>query len=151
MKALRIQVDFTTGKRAGGIRPKRDKNLPCNTLWQNTGQGVEIRLVKDGDVSKYEGVEGVKILDGEVAIDAAVQELQQGPQYLITNEALLVESIKQKNITIADISPELDAPALAKELYGRGALGITKTDTRPPTAKEMGETWEAKADSDGDN
>ena len=70
MKAIRVKVNFTTGERAGGINP-RDKNLRCSPLWQNLEAGVEIRAVLDGDVSRYAALEGVEILDGEAAIDAA--------------------------------------------------------------------------------
>ena len=63
MKALLIEVDFTTGVRAGGIQIKGNHNLMCHG-WQNLDSkpGKEIRLVMDGDTKPYEGMKGVTIL-----------------------------------------------------------------------------------------
>ncbi|GAI95288.1 unnamed protein product, partial [marine sediment metagenome] len=65
MKALLIEVDFSTGRRAGGIHTKNNPNLMCHG-WQDLESipGREIRLVMDGDTKPYESIKGITILDG---------------------------------------------------------------------------------------
>ncbi len=138
MKAICIKTDFTTGRRAGGINPK-DKNLPGNPNWQNSKMGCEIRLVKNGDVSKYEGVEGVEILDGEAAINAKVAEVHL-PHFGAFNDALMVESIRQKSVILSTL-PADDPKALLGALYELGVAGIRKSNP-PPTAAELAKCWD---------
>jgi hypothetical protein len=133
---LKIQVDFETGKRAGNIDP-RDRGLACHPTWQNIDVGYEVRLIVDGrDVAVYENVPGIEILYGENVINAEVQAMQKD-RYTVKNEALLVESIKQKGIDISDIPPDLSPEEEARELYLRGALGIVRYSPNPPTAAEL--------------
>ena len=139
MNALLLKVDFATGHRAGGLNPK-DRNFPCNSAWQDTERGLEIRLVKDGEVGRFRNQLGVTILEGEAAIDAAIADLQAGkPEtYAIEHEALLVESIRQRRIDISDLDNTMDANELAKELHRRGCLGVRKAEKpKPPSAAEM--------------
>lgn len=146
MKALRIKVEFSSGIRAGGINVRKDKNLRCNPAWQNHEQGVEIRLVLNGDTAKYEGKEGVEILDGEAAIDAAVESIFM-EQYAIGDMALCMESVRQKKLDISKLDRDLSGEELAKALYDLGALGIKRRGKEhAPKAKAMAKAHGAKGD-----
>ena len=75
-RALLIEFDLTTGKRAGDINP-RDSKLQCYG-WQNldSSPAKEIRLIEDDrDISQYEGVKGVTVLTDE-AVDRAIKEIK---------------------------------------------------------------------------
>jgi len=136
MIALKIQVNFSTGERAGGINP-RDPGLVCHPTWQNIDAGYEVRLViDDRDVAMYENVPGIEILYGEDAINNEVQAMQKD-RYVVKNEALLVESIRQKGIDVSNIPPNLSPEEEARELYLRGALGIVRYSPNPLTAAEL--------------
>ena len=81
MRALLIEVDFKTGKRAGGVNP-RDPKLQCYG-WQDTESepGKEIRIVEDDrDLSVYKGVPGVTILNGEKAVYLGIGASQEHPR-----------------------------------------------------------------------
>lgn len=90
MHALLIEVNFTTGERAAGIDP-RDEGLPCYQ-WQSTperdGPDVELRLVADDrDLTPYRRAAGVRVLDGEQEIDAAIERFVP-PKYVADEDAL---------------------------------------------------------------
>lgn len=89
--ALKIKVDFESGERAGGIDP-RDPNLYC--LAQNLEDGYEIRLVLDDrDISVYQGVEGIEIIEGIENIDRAIMEmLPNDEQWHFARDDLLVQT-----------------------------------------------------------
>ena len=89
--ALKIKVDFESGERAGRINP-RDPGL--YTLAQNLEDGYEIRLVLDNrDISVYQGVEGVEVIEGVENIDAAIDDLlPDEEQYLFARDDLLVQT-----------------------------------------------------------
>jgi len=95
--ALKIKVDFESGKRAGDIDP-RDPGLYC--LAQNLEDGYEIRLVLDDrDISTYQGVEGAEVIEGIENIDnAIISLLPNEEQYLFArDDALLQASIIVKH------------------------------------------------------
>ena len=95
--ALKIKVDFATGKRAGDIDP-RDPNLFA--LAQNLEDGYEIRLVLDDrDISIYQRVEGIEVIEGIENIDnAIVSLLPNEEQYLFArDEAIMQASIIAKH------------------------------------------------------
>ena len=146
MKALRIQVDFTSGKRAKGKLEHKDKNLRCNSLWQNLDDGVEIRIVVNGDTGPYAGIEGVEILDGPEAIDAAVKEIQPAEltTYTITSEALLGASLNRRRDLDHIIEVGGDEHTVLGELQRAGVLGISANKREPPTAERMAECWDCK-------
>jgi len=76
-----IEFDINTGKRAGDISP-RDPNLLCHG-WQvwDKEPARELRLVMDDrDLSKYEGVEGVTIIEGVDAINEVISKVFK-PRY----------------------------------------------------------------------
>ena len=125
MKALLIEVDFKTGKRAGGINP-RDPKLQCYG-WQDTESelGKEIRIVEDDrDLSQYKGVKGVTILDGEIAINKAITA-NIPVKYAVKDEELLLAHLKEKGISLdAFAGKTLDMAA--KELHAQGLAGIVE-------------------------
>lgn len=104
MKALLIEFDLSTGKRAGNISP-HDRGLPCRG-WQNleTTPALEIRLIADDrDVSQYEGITGVTILDGKEAINQAIQA-DIPSQYKVVSETILIEAMKEKRIPLSEVA-----------------------------------------------
>ena len=136
MHALLIQVEFSTGRRAGGVNPK-DNNLPCDPLWQNTETGREVRLIKDGSWEQYEGVDGITVLKNEDQIDAAIEGLDRPEEFVIANEALMIEWLRRKPHIDLDDFAGLDARGLNKALHDCGCPFITNLDRKPPTAREM--------------
>ena len=73
MKALLIEWDPNTGKRAGNINP-RDPNLLCHG-WQNMNikPAIELRLVTDGEIERYNTTApGVTVLSGKDKINTAI-------------------------------------------------------------------------------
>lgn len=95
-KALLIEWNPSSGKRAGNINP-RDVNLRCNS-WQNMDvtPALELRLVEDDrDVSKYKGIEGVTILYGTDQINAAI-DTNFPPKISIRDELIYTEHFKEK-------------------------------------------------------
>jgi len=138
MKALLIKVNFATGKRAGGGVNHKDPNLRGHPGWQDVEAGTEVRIVVDGNADKYRGIEGVKVLESEAEIDAAVAVYEK-TTYKIDSEPMLNASIASKAIDISDIAPTDSLQDQTKKLYERGALGITEIVRKPPKAAEVGE------------
>ncbi len=125
MKALLIEVDFRTGKRAGNVNPK-DPNLQCYG-WQDleSKPGREIRIVEDGrDLSQYKDVAGVTILDGETTINEAITA-NIPVKYAVKDKELLLAHLKEKGISL-DIFAGKSLQDAAKELYAQGLAGIVE-------------------------
>ena len=124
-RALLIEVDFSTGKRAGDISP-RDPNLFCRG-WQDleSKPGKEIRLVTDDrDLSGFAGVAGVTVLEGKVAINQAI-EANIPAKYSVKDKELLVAHLKEKNIPLSSFAGKtLDGEA--KKLFKQGLAGIVE-------------------------
>jgi len=128
--ALEIDVDFTTGARAGDVDP-RDPNLVCPG-WQNFEAGKEIRLIVneaaiDDYISRYRNISGIVIIEGKAAINARVKELVK-PLYDVVYSALFHASIPAKGIRVDDIPHDIDPQEQLKIVYERGALGIRKRE-----------------------
>ena len=107
MRALLVEVDFKTGKRAGDVNP-RDPKLQCYG-WQDleSNPGREIRIVEDDrDLSQYKGVKGVTILDGEKAINTAIQQLEteRASDTDLYSEYLMVEAMKEKGLPMSALA-----------------------------------------------
>lgn len=117
-KALLIDWDPSTGKRAGDINP-REKHLRCNG-WQNMDvtPAIEIRLVEDGrDLSIYDDVDGVTVLNGTDEINNAI--VTNFPSKIkIEDELIYTEHIKSKR-------GEIDIDALPNDRESR--LQVLKT------------------------
>jgi len=147
MKALLIDVNFTTGERAGGINPRRNKNMPCHPAWQDTDAGKEIRLVLDGNVEPYRNVEGITVLEGEKAIEAALaKHFPEKEAYKVTDPDLKRLSIEQavaagKLDTTSlprDSVEKQDEQARLKQLYEVAETrGITKLVKKRPKPREV--------------
>lgn len=123
MKALLIEVDFSTGRRAGGIPTKNNANLMCHG-WQDleSTPGLEIRLVMDGDTKPYENIPGIAILDGEAAINEAIQA-NIPTKYAVKDKELLLAHLKEKGVSLDTLAGKtLDE--VAKELFTQGLAGI---------------------------
>jgi len=125
-KALLIEFDINTGKRAGDISP-RDPNLPCRS-WQDleSKPAREIRLIEDNrDLSQYEGIEGIIILNGEAEINQAIEDIRP-EQYSIQDETLFLEHLRQKHINLDDYKDK-DYQTILKSLHKKGIVGIGKS------------------------
>lgn len=116
MRALLIEWEASEGRRAGNINPK-DPHLQCRN-WQNmkVTPMLELRLVNDDrDLSYLEGVDGVTIILGADAINAAIDENFQ-PQYHIQDEFIFQEHLKQKN---KKSETEIDIEGLPEDFEDR--------------------------------
>lgn len=124
MKALLIEVDFTTGARAGGmIHTKNNPNLMCHG-WQNLDSepGLEIRLVMDDNTKPYENILGVTILNGKAAINAAI-DANIPAKYGVKDPELLLAHLKERGISLDTLAGKtLDSEA--KSLFNQGLAGI---------------------------
>lgn len=124
-RALLIEVDFATGKRAGGISP-RDPKLFCRG-WQDmeSKPGKEIRLVLDDrDLSQYQGVDGVTILEGQAVINQAIKD-NISAKYVVKDKELLMAHLKEKKIPLSRFKGKtLDTEA--KALFAEGLAGIVE-------------------------
>lgn len=128
-RALLIEVDYQTGRRAGGINPS-DPELQCYG-WQNTpnqeGEDLEIRLIEDDrDISQYEGVDGITILEGREEINEAIKEIVP-PAYSVVNRELYEMTKEETDIDINEI-PERRSDMI-KFFYERDDIrGIEKRE-----------------------
>ena len=128
-RALLIEFDISTGRRAGNINP-RDPNLRCRG-WQNLDSkpALEIRLVEDDrDLSPLEGMAGVTVLEGRVAINKAIQA-NIPIKYGVSDKELLLAHMKEKGISVATLAgKQLGDSGVCKELYNQRLAGITKRE-----------------------
>lgn len=123
MKALLIEFDGATGRRAGNINPK-DPKLQCYG-WQDLDSvpAREIRLVEDDrDLSQYEGIPGVTILIGAEQINQVIDSVVK-PRYSLESEALFLEDIRQRGIKLSDFSGK-SRDEILKTLSKQGVISI---------------------------
>lgn len=96
MKALLIEWDPSTGKRAGNINPK-DPNLRCSG-WQNMDvtPAIELRLVEDGEIGRYNTTApGVTVLLNKEEINSAIDD-NFPSKVVIEDELVYTEQFKEK-------------------------------------------------------
>jgi hypothetical protein len=96
MKALLIEWDPNTGKRAGNINPK-DRYLQCNG-WQNmeTIPAIELRIIKDDrDISQFKNIKGITVLEGRDAINESI-DTNFKIRYCIDDDVIYSEHLKNK-------------------------------------------------------
>ena len=125
MRALLVEVDFKTGKRAGDVNPK-DPKLQCYG-WQDLESvpGLEIRVVEDDrDLSQYKGVKGVTILDGKEAINAAI-DTYIPIKYAVKDKELCLAHLKEKGISLDTLVGKTMDMA-AKDLFTQGLAGVAE-------------------------
>ena len=135
MKALLIDVDFSTGERPAVIlndSGKIKENLWCGHRWQNLDTGKEIRAVKDGNVASYENQSGITVLNTEAEIRAALAEHCPDEEvHTVSNEGIMNASIAA---TVIDWD-ELPQTATREEelyfLYNKGVRGIDRKTMSP--------------------
>lgn len=123
--ALMIEWD-RTGKRAGGINTREDKGLKGGLTIQNMDviPHLEIRQVMDDrDIEPYRDVEGITILEGVDAINAAIEEYFPD-QARITSETLLIEDMKERGIPLSKLAG-MDVAALANYAKENDLAGYT--------------------------
>lgn len=128
-KALLIEFDLRTGKRAGNINPK-DPVFPCHG-WQDleSEPAREIRLIEDDrDISQYEEIPGVTILSGESEINQAITNVVP-ERYYVQNENLFLEHLKQRNINLDSYTGQTQQ-AILQSLSEMGIIGINKIHKR---------------------
>ena len=123
MKALLIEVDFATGKRAGGIKTKNNPNLMCNG-WQDLDAGREIRMVMDGNTKPYENIPGITILNGKAEINAVIDAVVP-TKYVVKDKELLLSHLKEKGVSL-DTFAGKSLQDGARELYAQGLAGIVE-------------------------
>ena len=125
MKALLIEVDFSTGKRAGGIKTKNNPNLMCHG-WQDleSTPGKEIRIVEDGNTQPYEGIPGITILNGKKEINAAI-DANIPIKYAVKDKELSLSHLKEKGVSL-DTFAGKSLQDGAKELCEQGLAGIVE-------------------------
>lgn len=127
MRALLIEFDLRTGKRAGDISP-RDPKLPCHG-WQDleSEPAIEIRLVEDDrDLSIYNGIAGVTVLEGAAAINQAITA-NVPIKYAVKDKELLLAHLKERGVSLDTLAGKNLADNLtAKGLYSEGLAGIVE-------------------------
>ena len=133
MKALLIEFDAATGKRAGNINPN-DPKLQCYG-WQklDTSPCLEIRVIEDDrDVTLYESIPGITVLNDDTEIEKAIDQICP-PKYIVENDVLLKTHLEQKAINLNDIHGK-DTNEQLKNLFNQGVKGIREVK-RPSLAE----------------
>lgn len=100
-------------------------------------------MVDDGDIEKFRGLDGVEILEGEATIEAEVAKIQR-VRYVIKSEHLMMESIRQKNIDLTPLKPEMEMEEVAEYLFKQGALGIRRRVPEPSNCCDLKEARRAR-------
>lgn len=125
MKALLVEFNGKTGKRAGNIDPN-DPKLQCYG-WQNLDvhPAIEIRVIEDDrDVSQYDGIGGVTVLGNKTEINTAIDE-HIPIRYRIDNEVIFQEHLREKKIKLSKI--EGNTKDVLKELFKQGVKGMVES------------------------
>ena len=122
MKALLVEFNGKTGKRAGNINPN-DPKLQCYG-WQDleVHPPIEIRIIEDNrNVSQYEGIEGVTVLSNKTEINKAIDDYIP-IRYGIENEVLFQEHLREKKVKLDKI--EGNTKDILRELFKQGIKGM---------------------------
>ena len=138
-RALLVEVDYHSGKRAGDVDPK-DPNLQSygwQSLPDRDGPDVEIRLVEDGrDLSKYEDEPGVRILVGEEEIEAAIEEYVP-PTYQADNDLLREWLEREGRDPLAELGRR-NRQELLREVHKQGGPVQKQEPNTLPTEATFG-------------
>ncbi len=130
LRALLIEWDPSTGRRAGGINNK-EVALRCKG-WQNMDvkPALEIRLVEDDrdlTVAPYANTTGVTVLIGKDEINQAITA-NFPSRYEIVDKEWMIEGARQKGVS-ADEFVNKRGPEIAKRGFELKLPGIV---IRPP-------------------
>lgn len=137
MKAIKIKVDFETGKRAGGINP-RSANLKGHPTWQDTDGGWEIRSVLDSAIDRYRNLKGVTVLEDEAEITAELaKSFPPKVMWKVTNEQLLSLSLQQINPDLSALGQDATHDEELEFLYNAGCKGIGRIVRETETPKRV--------------
>lgn len=130
MKALLIDVDFRTGKRAGGrIQTKNNPNLMCHG-WQDLDEdgdgtnGKEIRQVMDEKTAQYENIPGIVILNNKAEINAAI-DANIPTKYGVKDSSLMATHMLQKGISLDTLAGK-SMKEIAAIAFAQGLAGVTE-------------------------
>jgi hypothetical protein len=128
-KALLIEWDQSTGKRAGDVNP-RDVHLRCDG-WQNMDAtpAIELRLVEDDrDISIYDSVNGVTVLTGTDDINEAI--VANFPSKVTVDDEFVYSEhmISKRGKIDMDSLPEdrTERLKVLKETYGVKGIKVIK-------------------------
>ena len=141
MKALLIDVDFSTGGRPvvilNGDR-KIKENLWCGHRWQNLKTGKEIRAVKDGNITPYQEQEGITVLHTEAEIRAALSEHCPDEEvHIVSNEGIMNASITSATIDWTELLQTATKEEELSFLYSKGVRGIDRKIMSPQDPLEV--------------
>lgn len=142
MKSLKVNVNFSTGIRAGNIDPVNDKNLWTEPSWQDVENGFEFSLVLNGDVTPYEGKEGVVVLEGLEVIQNAIEaDIPPKTTHFVSNKLIMDASFNQAvaagTINFEDLPQSATAEEELAFLYASGVKGIGIQTTSPRPVAEL--------------
>ncbi len=142
MKALKIRVDWETGKRAGNINVRE---FPYPAIYQDLEGEYEIRLVPDEVAERYRNVEGITILEGKQILDELERMIK--PRYVIPAgfEGIVIKDIEDKmtgNIVFIGcydkVVKEVElGDDLLEFLYEAGVIGIRKIIPFEPRIRKL--------------
>ena len=145
MKAIQIYFDMTTGKRPGDIDVRGDNNLWCGPGWQCLDTNREIRLVVDGDISKYKNNEDIIILNNEQEITDALNIMcPPTDTYKISNKMIVDAELRNRHIDFSTLSQEATEDEELAFLYTHGIRGILKKTKIPGKPADVAKSVEAK-------
>lgn len=132
MNGLLIDFNVNTGVRAGGIDP-RDPKLQCYG-WQDleSTPAREVRVIEDDrDIEQYEGITGVTVLKGKAKVKQAILSICKD-RYIVENEVLFTEHLRQKKINLSDYEG-WDSRDILKDLKeNKKVIGMRKKSPREP-------------------
>jgi len=141
MKALLIDVDFSTGQRPAAIlsgNGKIKENLWCGHKWQNIETGKEIRAVKDGNITPYEEQEGIIILYTEEEIRAVLEEhCPDEESHTVSNEGIMNANIASSMIDWSELPQTATRDEELAFLYDKDIRGIDRKIISPQDPLEV--------------
>lgn len=131
-RALLIEWDGPTGRRAGNIDVKHEPNLICHN-WQNMNKmpHVELRLVMDDrDMSKYRDMDGVTVLIGKDQINQAIDDNFED-RIKVEDDLIYSEHVKEKvrnkKISIDDLPDDrTERLRMLKDVYKVKGIRVLK-------------------------
>lgn len=125
MRALLIEWNTKTGIRAGNVNP-RDPKLQCYG-WQDleSKPALEIRLVEDDrSLNGYANVDGVTILEGKEAINAAITKYIPC-KCAVKDSTLMVAAAQEAGVKLSEFAGKTPQE-VARMAFDFGLAGVTE-------------------------